>query len=306
MEKVFLEKLQKTRRVPSGLLFYGKEGSGKTKRAFEFAKGLLCKEGVPWGCGECVSCKHVSEMERKFFSGETQELKVYGEAEGKKTFLYLMGEHPDLILVVPSGNFIKIDQIRAIKDFVSLKPALSGRKVVIVDDAHTMTNQSANALLKTLEEPPPDTTFILTTSRRSAILPTILSRTFQVEFKGFTKEEIKKLAGVDEELASLSGGSLKKAKLLKENPEVVKLAEDFLSLSGEGILRAISEFEKWDTEKRKLFLDVLEELLSRRALEEKHRAEEYERALERLKLLKDGLSRGLSGSLGLTYISSLL
>ncbi|HID66641.1 MAG TPA: DNA polymerase III subunit delta', partial [Aquificaceae bacterium] len=169
MERVFLEKIFKLGRVPGGLLFYGKEGSGKTKTALDFSKGLLCQNKIAWGCGECPSCKYISEFTEKFFREEIEDLKVYEDKEGKKQFVYLMGEHPDFIMVIPHGNYIKIDQIRKVKEFAYIKPALSKRKVIVVDDAHAMTNQSANAILKVLEEPPPDTTFILTTNKRSAI-----------------------------------------------------------------------------------------------------------------------------------------
>ncbi|AAC07454.1 ATP-binding protein [Aquifex aeolicus] len=297
MEKVFLEKLQKTLHIPGGLLFYGKEGSGKTKTAFEFAKGILCKENVPWGCGSCPSCKHVNELEEAFFKGEIEDFKVYKDKDGKKHFVYLMGEHPDFVVIIPSGHYIKIEQIREVKNFAYVKPALSRRKVIIIDDAHAMTSQAANALLKVLEEPPADTTFILTTNRRSAILPTILSRTFQVEFKGFSVKEVMEIAKVDEEIAKLSGGSLKRAILLKENKDILNKVKEFLENEPLKVYKLASEFEKWEPEKQKLFLEIMEELVSQKLTEEKK--DNYTYLLDTIRLFKDGLARGVNEPLWL-------
>ena len=302
MHRTFLEKLLKLGRVPSGLLFYGPSGSGKTKTAFDFSKGLLCLNRTPWGCGECPSCKYIKDFEDSFWKGETENFKVYEESEGKKAFLYLRGEHPDFIFVPPHGNYIKIDQIRGVKEFVQVKPALSKRKVIIIDDAHAMTNQAANALLKVLEEPPEDTTFILTTNRKSAILPTILSRTFSVEFKGFTPEEVKKITGVDETVAKLSGGSLTKALLLKENKNLIDKAKEFLKGEPLTVYKIAEEFDKWDTPVKTLFLELLESFLMELILAEKR--EDMMSVLDRIRMLREGLPRGLNGSLWLIETSA--
>ncbi|WP_461829748.1 DNA polymerase III subunit [Aquifex sp.] len=302
MHRTFLEKLLKLGRVPSGLLFYGPSGSGKTKTALEFAKALLCTNEEAWGCGKCSSCRYINDFENNFWKGEIDNFKVYEESEGRKAFLYLRGEHPDFIFVPPHGNYIKIDQIRGIKEFVQVRPALSKRKVIIIDDAHTMTNQAANALLKVLEEPPEDTTFILTTDKKSAILPTILSRTFTVEFKGFTPEEIKKITGVDDTVAKLSGGSLTKALLLKENRNLINKAKEFLKDDPLAVYKISEEFEKWDTPVKTLFLELLESFLMEQVISEKK--EELIPVMDRVRMLKEGLPRGLNGSLWLLEISA--
>ncbi len=302
MHKIFLEKLLRLRRVPSGLLFYGSSGSGKTKTALDFAKGLLCLGNTPWGCGECTSCKYIKDFEDNFWKGETEEFKVYEESEGKKTFLYLRGEHPDFIFVPPHGNYIKIDQVRGIKEFVQVKPALSKRKVIIIDNAHAMTNQAANALLKVLEEPPEDTNFILTTNRKTSILPTVLSRTFAVEFKGFTPEDVKKITGVDDTIANLSGGSLTKALLLKEKKNLIDKVKNFLKGDPLTVYKVAEEFEKWDATVKVLFLELLEGFLIEWAITQ--RREELIPAIDRVGMLKEGLPRGLNGSLWLIDISA--
>lgn len=301
MEKIFLEKLLKLGRIPSGLLFYGKEGSGKTKTAIDFSRGVLCLNGKVWGCGECPSCRHINEFEEKFWKGETENFKVYVEGEGKKKFAYLMGEHPDFIFIPPHGNYIKIDQVRALKDFAYIKPALSKRKVIIIDDAHTMTNQAANALLKILEEPPEDTTIILTTSKRSAILPTILSRTFQVEFKGFSKEEIMKMANVSEEIAEISEGSLKRALLLKEKIEILSKAKEFLKMDPLKVYKISEEFDELESEDKKLFLDILEHFLAKEVL---NGNDNLSSVLDKIRAFKEGIPRGVNGTLWLISIYS--
>ncbi len=303
MVREFLRKIQEKGRLPSGLLFYGKEGSGKTKTALELARGILCKEGKPWGCGECSSCRYMTDFEKLFWRGETEDLRVYEEAEGKKSFLYLMGEHPDFVCMIPHGNYIKIDQVRAVKEFAHIKPALSRRKVVLIDDAHTMTNQAANALLKVLEEPPPDTTFILTTSRIHALPRTVISRTFQLEFTGFSPKQVMEILGVDEETAKLSGGSLKRALLLKEKKHILEKVGEFLKGEPLTLYRLSEEFEKWETEEKKLFLDLLEEKVMEELREGRREADEVSLFVDKIRLFRDGLPRGVNGSLWIYSLS---
>ena len=84
--------------------------------------------------------------------------------------------HPDLRWVVSDGAAIKVDQIRQLVDFAVATPSLAKRKVAAVLDAHLMNQAAANALLKTLEEPPPNTHILLATHKWGALLPTIRSR----------------------------------------------------------------------------------------------------------------------------------
>jgi DNA polymerase-3 subunit delta' len=129
------------------LLIQGPSGLGKSNFALQFAQLLLCK--IRQGdqvCGHCQSC-----------------------------LLNAANTHPDLH-VVESDKQIGVDQIReAIKKLVS-SAHMSGAKVLIIYDAHTMTESSANALLKTLEEPTANTFLLLTTDKPERLLPTIKSR----------------------------------------------------------------------------------------------------------------------------------
>ena len=226
-----LERIQKERRYPGGLLFYGLSGVGKTTAALDFARGALCLEEKEWGCGSCSSCLHYDRVAEDILSGKWEGISLYDESNGKKILKYLSGEHPDFIYVPPYGGSLRIDQIRAVKDFAYMRPALSHRKVVVLEDAHTMTKEAGNALLKVLEEPPSDTLFILISESKDQLLPTIVSRTYQVEFHPLEEEVFYSLLGEEnEELYRVSGGSYSLAKLIKDRGEVLKMVDDFLSL----------------------------------------------------------------------------
>ena len=186
-----LARLLREKRVPHALLFSGPRGVGKKKTALALAAALLClapEDGL--ACGACKSCKALAA-----------------------------GTHPDLFAVLPESSgkaarSIKIEQIRAMRGAVSRAPLISGRRVVLIDDAETMNDAASNALLKTLEEPSGDTTFLLITGARQGLLPTIVSRCTGVIFGPLDAETIARVLaahGVPEEtrgpLAALSDGS---------------------------------------------------------------------------------------------------
>lgn len=142
-------------------LFCGPSGVGKKQLALALTQGLFCPNG---GCGTCSSC-----------------LKIQS------------GNHPDVSVVVPQGASIKIDQIRSTIKFMSLKSFEGKGKVVIIDEAHLITTQGANSLLKVLEEPPENSYFILITSQRGALLSTIQSRCQRWLFGSLSKKHIKQI-----------------------------------------------------------------------------------------------------------------
>lgn len=132
-------------------LFVGPRGVGKWTTAKVMAAALNCQED---GCGRCASCgKVVREI------------------------------HPDIFLIEPEGNFILIEQVGQLIQSVSLKTYEGKTKVIIIDEADRFTPEAANALLKTLEEPPADVVFVLVSSNLEAVLPTIISRCRQVQFR---------------------------------------------------------------------------------------------------------------------------
>lgn len=135
-------------------LFSGPEGTGKRVLADSFVARLLCSDPQPEGaCGRCKAC-HL--------------LKV--------------GTHPDYFLLTPEEpeKPIRIDQVRALVDFVSQTAQLGGRKVVLIEPAEAMNINAANALLKSLEEPSGQTILLLISHQASRLLPTIRSRCVQL------------------------------------------------------------------------------------------------------------------------------
>ena len=150
-------------RVAHAYIFAGPRGVGKTTVARILAKSLNCldpKEGEP--CGNCENCLEIDR-----------------------------GSFPDLIEMDAASNR-GIDDIRAIREAVSYTPIKGRFKVYIIDEAHMLTKEAFNALLKTLEEPPPRTIFILCTTEYEKIIPTILSRCQRIIFSRIRNEDIKK------------------------------------------------------------------------------------------------------------------
>jgi len=149
-------------RIAHAYLFAGPDPE-KGEAAEAFARALLCsRPGQGQACGECRPCRQAGH-----------------------------GNHPDLQRLGPSGATIKIEQVRRLQRQVQYRSYQGGRKVFIIDHAEAMTAEAANCLLKTLEEPPADTVFILLSGRPDACLPTVLSRcrrmTFQAAGRDLTK-----------------------------------------------------------------------------------------------------------------------
>ena len=162
-----LEVLQrniKTGQIPPAYLFHGDEGIGKRMAAIEFAKAVNCG-GDLFGevpCGTCQNCRNIEAGCHPNVSALALELN---QDTGKMR------------------QEIVVKQVRAAQDFLSLKAVGEGRKVLVVDGAHLMNEESANAFLKTLEEPPDNSHVILITSRVASLLPTILSRCRSVSYQ---------------------------------------------------------------------------------------------------------------------------
>ncbi len=107
------------------------------------------------------------------------------------------GNHPDLLILRPDGQQIKIDQIRQAQEFISIRPLEAPRRVLIVDEAENMNEPTQNAFLKTLEEPPSTAMVFLITMNPDRLLPTVRSRCFHLRFGLLntkdTEEVIKRL-----------------------------------------------------------------------------------------------------------------
>lgn len=159
------QRLQALReRLPHGVLVKGGKGIGKLDLAKRFAQSLLCQsvqaDGV--ACGQCPSCHWFAQDSHPDFRLiEPDAISQEGEESesGKK----------------PSKE-ISVDQIRALSDFVGMSAHQGGKRIVIIHPAETMNGNAANALLKSLEEPPAGLIFLLISHKPQQLLPTILSR----------------------------------------------------------------------------------------------------------------------------------
>lgn len=170
-------------------LFVGPSGVGKKLTAVGLAQALMCPQS-PRGCGKCPSCFRVAQ-----------------------------GQHENLRIVSPSGAQIKMEQGKEIIEFLSLK-SLGGNRVIIIDQANTLNAQTANALLKTLEEPPEGTFFFLIAPSVAGIMPTIRSRSRIVQFKPLTMEELAKRVKAPTWALKAAGGSFEKLAQLQDGPEL--------------------------------------------------------------------------------------
>lgn len=147
-------------------LFSGRQGSGNEEFAHDFAKLLLCEQRTSAAPNEAPS-----------------SLQACNECRGCQ--LTNAGNHPDLLHVCPEeeGKGIGVDQIRALSGFYSLKSHYAGNKIAIVSPADAMNRAAANAILKTLEEPPEQAFLMLVTDRFDAIPMTVRSRCQRLAFE---------------------------------------------------------------------------------------------------------------------------
>jgi DNA polymerase III delta' subunit len=189
-------------------LFAGPTGVGKATVARAFAAALLCPDGADHD-GECRSCRRAGS-----------------------------GNHPDLVSVEPEGRqSLGVDQARATIRQASLSPVESGRRVFLFEEADAMTEQAANALLKTLEEPGRTTVFILVSESIDALPSTVGSRCRTVQFGRVPEDTLASALlarGIDADradgLARLSGGRPGLAFSLVDNPEIAGFRAAWLSV----------------------------------------------------------------------------
>jgi DNA polymerase III subunit delta' len=215
--KEILSKSIEQNRIANGYLFVGAEGVGKEAMAIEFTKALFCSSMFEKPCNTCSGCKRVHSFNHPDNVYIVPKPKTASVEDLRKIYDSLT-QGPYLRRKLWASPTIGIDQIRALRKTCSIKPT-ENRRVIVIAEADKMTTEAANSLLKLLEEPPDSTFLILTTSRPSSMLPTILSRCQVIKFGLLTDTKIEaallEKQSVDEETARLisriSQGSYRRA-----------------------------------------------------------------------------------------------
>jgi DNA polymerase-3 subunit delta' len=165
--------------LPHAILFYGAEGTGKTVFVERFAQSLLCESRTADGqpCDQCISCGWFSQYSHPDYRRIRPEVFEDGAetAEDESTETADVKKSSAKSAKAPSKE-IKIDQIRALTDFMNISTHRRGKRVILLYPAEALNTAAANSLLKTLEEPAPDTVILLVSNGIDRLLPTILSR----------------------------------------------------------------------------------------------------------------------------------
>lgn len=245
-------------------LFEGPEGVGKRRVALQFALALNCETFHPEGPG--------------LFGGSppvpTEPLDACGMCRSCR--LILAGTHPDVLTIGPDPEratpVITSDQAREILAALQLQRHSARRRVVIVDPADVLTEEAGNTLLKTLEEPPPGTQFVLVTSRPASLLQTVRSRSQRVRFGPVSTADLSEwlaARGLDPGVALLASGSPGLALRLAEGEREIRaeVLDALLGVVGQPLPRlfafgeAASKRAEGGVERAETTLQVFEELL---------------------------------------------
>ena len=181
--------------IAHSYLFSGEEKIGKKRIALTFIKSLMCLSDLRH-CNKCISCQQIDKL-----------------------------IHPDVAFISSTGS-IKIEAIRGIISKTNLKPFNAPYKVAIINNAENLTNEAANAFLKTLEEPPGQSVIILITKDHSLLLPTIISRLRMIRFFRVPTKDLEKLINGDKDkdllLKIASGKTGKIFDLINDPTKIIK------------------------------------------------------------------------------------
>ena len=225
--KESLKNAVKSNNVSHSYLFIGKAGVGKKIFAKDLAKKVMCL-GSNYDAQDNVLRSTRDNKEKV----ESENLSLEFD-NCDSCIKFDANSNPDFSIIVPDGKSIKIEQIRDLQARILEKPISSNKKVYIIDDADTMTEESQNCLLKTLEEPPEYAMIILIASNENRMLQTIKSRCVIIRFEDLTNEEISQILHTnDQDIIRLCEGSVAKADTISEKREMfaqLKIISDYLS-----------------------------------------------------------------------------
>ena len=220
-----------TNHLGHAYLFHGEPAIGKRQIAIALMQLLHCERpqlnSAPDACGLCRACHQIEQ-----------------------------GIHPDCVSIQPEDRQkqnpkIKIDQIRGIEHLVIYRPLIGSHKICLIDDADAMTTEAANALLKTLEDPPDHCLFLLISSRPEQLLPTIRSRCIALRFAPLPVSDIEEFlrqhSSIESSnaklIATFSEGRLGEALHLDPEELKVKLRQYWALLFGQHLTSATQVFD---------------------------------------------------------------
>ncbi|MFZ1322192.1 MAG: hypothetical protein WAT71_11610 [Ignavibacteria bacterium] len=230
-------------KISHAYIFYGNEGTGKDAASVEFAKLLNCDSKIndSEACDNCKSCIEIDSLKSPMLrfitalptgKSDSDEDSNPLEKLDKEDFqIYLSQMELKAIdkyhtISIPRANDIRISSIRQMKREIYMTGRSGKKKVFLISRCDMMNPQSANSLLKILEEPPKDSVIILTTSRLNSLLPTIIGRCQKIGFKSIQKKYIinylkKKKHGISDEnaafFADISDGSISRCNQILVN-----------------------------------------------------------------------------------------
>lgn len=249
-----LTKIISSKRVGSAYLFSGPEGAGKEAAALAFSAALNCSGSTDL-CGECTSCIRFSSLQHEHMhiivplprkkdtvEKDTDVLTIIGDKNAALLTEQILEKSKDPFrkIALPQAKRILINSIRELRKKLYLRSVDHGYKTVMIFDAHLLSEgqgETANALLKILEEPPEKTTIILVTDHKPLLLSTIQSRCQQIDFPPLSHSPINEQLqqkGVDQNTAMffsyLSDGNMHRARSL-----VDRSGEDVITIMKEQV-----------------------------------------------------------------------
>ena len=243
-----LSQVKSKNRIANAYLFSGFKGCGKEAIALKFAAYINCPI-IEGPCGECSSCRRFRSLQHEHLKlivpmPRDEKSSVSANVAALLDATKIKAKNPFYKIALPKANTIPISHIRELQKDLYLKSIETGRKIVLIYDAHMLCTgdaSSANAILKILEEPPNNTTFILVTDYKADLLPTILSRCQCLDFPALKKDDLVTYllsSGVEDHLAhfaaNIADGDMRRALALidfgKDNIlELVKTLRDLVT-----------------------------------------------------------------------------